>query len=253
MQNSAIRAAVKFRSKIKKSRISFESVATALKNRGCIIQFYELGKKDPMFFRHEVEELAQTVDAFTAKKDGTEIIFIQKGLTCEDKLYLLLHEAGHIILGHINTDVSVSNVRLQDMEADTFAYTVLTSPRLSRSGTAALPIWLLSMALCFTAGLFYRDGNNAGTEKQTAPYSYIESAVQFLPPVTDIETSEEPVQPVSHTAETAYIESSETVYVTSSGRKYHRETCGYVAGKKTTAILKSEAERTIEPCSVCKP
>jgi uncharacterized secreted protein with C-terminal beta-propeller domain len=45
----------------------------------------------------------------------------------------------------------------------------------------------------------------------------------------------------------------DTVYITNSGSKYHREGCRYLS-KSSVPISRSEAEaRGYEPCSVCKP
>ncbi|MBM4070790.1 MAG: nuclease [Planctomycetes bacterium] len=44
----------------------------------------------------------------------------------------------------------------------------------------------------------------------------------------------------------------DTVYITASGKKYHRASCKYVAKSKMPISLK-EAQAKYEPCSVCKP
>jgi endonuclease YncB( thermonuclease family) len=44
----------------------------------------------------------------------------------------------------------------------------------------------------------------------------------------------------------------DTVYVTASGKKYHRANCKYVAKSKIAISLK-EAQARYEPCTVCKP
>lgn len=43
-----------------------------------------------------------------------------------------------------------------------------------------------------------------------------------------------------------------TVYVTRTGKKYHRGTCRYLSKSKIPTSL-SEAQRRYEPCSVCRP
>lgn len=45
----------------------------------------------------------------------------------------------------------------------------------------------------------------------------------------------------------------ETVYITPSGHKYHRETCIYTKDKNCTALTLSEARKTHTPCKVCIP
>ena len=46
-------------------------------------------------------------------------------------------------------------------------------------------------------------------------------------------------------------ETDVVVFVTSSGRKYHREDCHFATG--ATAIPLSRAESAYEPCKICKP
>ncbi len=48
-------------------------------------------------------------------------------------------------------------------------------------------------------------------------------------------------------------ESSEIVYVTSTGKKYHRASCRYVRSRETSTISLSEAKQKYDPCSVCDP
>jgi len=43
-----------------------------------------------------------------------------------------------------------------------------------------------------------------------------------------------------------------TVYVTRTGKKYHRDGCRYLSRSKIPMSLKEAAAR-YEPCSVCKP
>lgn len=43
------------------------------------------------------------------------------------------------------------------------------------------------------------------------------------------------------------------VYVTRSGKKYHRENCMYVAGRDCSALTIEQAQKEYEPCKVCNP
>lgn len=48
---------------------------------------------------------------------------------------------------------------------------------------------------------------------------------------------------------------TEKVYVTKSGKRYHRHDCKYVKGKNgiRELTLKQASERHYTPCKVCKP
>lgn len=43
------------------------------------------------------------------------------------------------------------------------------------------------------------------------------------------------------------------VYVTQSGKKYHRENCMYVESRNCSALTIEEARKEYEPCEVCNP
>ena len=44
-----------------------------------------------------------------------------------------------------------------------------------------------------------------------------------------------------------------TVYVTRTGKLYHRDGCRYLRQSKIPSTLKDAVERGYGPCSVCKP
>jgi len=48
------------------------------------------------------------------------------------------------------------------------------------------------------------------------------------------------------------VSQDEIVYITNTGRMYHREACSYLSGSKI-AISLMEAVKSYTPCSVCKP
>jgi len=51
---------------------------------------------------------------------------------------------------------------------------------------------------------------------------------------------------------TGEVPHDEIVYITNTGRMYHRETCSYLSSSKV-AISLVEAAKSYTPCSVCKP
>jgi hypothetical protein len=44
-----------------------------------------------------------------------------------------------------------------------------------------------------------------------------------------------------------------TVYITRTGRKYHRRSCRHLSRSKIRTTLKEARERGYAPCKVCKP
>ena len=49
------------------------------------------------------------------------------------------------------------------------------------------------------------------------------------------------------------ITTSDTVYVTKSGKKFHLADCYTIEGKNLIEYTRSEAEKQYVPCKVCKP
>jgi hypothetical protein len=45
----------------------------------------------------------------------------------------------------------------------------------------------------------------------------------------------------------------QTVYITKTGRKYHRATCRYLSKSKIPTSLKDAKANGYTPCSVCRP
>lgn len=46
---------------------------------------------------------------------------------------------------------------------------------------------------------------------------------------------------------------AQTVYVTKTGEKYHKENCHYLKQSKKSITLEKALEMGYKPCSVCKP
>jgi Predicted Zn peptidase len=111
--------AVKTRQKLN-DNISFNSIENYLKTINCGLLFY--GKNDNEDCIIDVigqRGYSKTVSAFTYKSREINIIFINldNELTCEEKLFLLLHELGHILLKHKSIN-GILAYGLDECEAD---------------------------------------------------------------------------------------------------------------------------------------
>ena len=151
MNKSVSKAAIKFIKKDIKKKTDFKSVASYLKTQGYAVVFYEHDKNNELIDKYNLSEYSKTVDAFTFRKNDLKIVFINANISSEDKLFLLLHETGHIILEHLSEDKLISNSRLQDIEADAFAHTVLNPPKTKLS----IPVWIacIILSLSFASGV----------------------------------------------------------------------------------------------------
>ena len=92
------------------------------------IVFFNTSLGDIEIERYNLQH-KMNLKAFTYSKTA-KIIFIDGTLHSDDRLYLLLHEIGHIALGHIGDGrLMTRNQILIEFEADAFAYEVLTRCR----------------------------------------------------------------------------------------------------------------------------
>lgn len=216
MRNNISKTANKFIKNLK-GEVDFLNVEDCLLNQyGFKIIFYNSPSDDAELIRYGMVEKAKNTNAFTYL--GTaKIIFINNNASSEDKLYLLLHETGHIILEHFSNNNLLLKSKLQlDIEADAFAYAVLNPPNNSK---------LISCIAGFIAIAFL-----------SFYIGYTQAPVQ--------------IQPASVTYQTT----TQQVYITATGKKYHRSNCKYVKGKDNIAVIdKKQADKTHSPCSVCNP
>lgn len=125
MNKNIQKAAKKFAAHMK-GDISIESIITYLHSKGYSVVFYNDESQHPMMIKYNLVDYSKKVNGFTLCSYEDKFVFIKDGLTDSHKLYTLLHEIAHIILGHLRSDRFLQNDWLDDMEAETFTYTILT-------------------------------------------------------------------------------------------------------------------------------
>jgi len=67
------------------------------------------------------------------------------------------------------------------------------------------------------------------------------------------DTAIPPAQPPAVKEEPKSADENVTVYITKTGRKYHRGDCEWLYASRIAITLKEAKERNYEPCKVCKP
>lgn len=119
-----IKQAIKLRRKLK-WKINFESIEEYLEGIGYKVIFFNTPVGDAELTRYGLTEKAEETKAFTYC-GSAKIVFINGQLSPEDKTYLLYHELGHIVLGHLKyRHIGTNNKHLLEFQADTFAYALL--------------------------------------------------------------------------------------------------------------------------------
>lgn len=165
---------------------------------------------------------------FMFASDNVKLLFIHKYMSEADMIHYLLHELGHIYLGHTNM---INDETTQEREADDFAAQVKLMLALQNS-FRFLAVTLAAVILIVAAHHFI--GN------KVVPVSV---------PQNNIESVPEPTSLSIHQID------GETVFKTTGGEKIHRADCIYIQNK-TNIIELSKTEAIAagyEPCKVCKP
>ena len=198
-----------------KGKTDFVSIEQYLETIGYKVAFYNTPNGDKLLAKLDLLSDASDVPAFTYTGAGN-IVFIDDNVSSEDKNYLLYHEVGHILLGHLSyARMSTKNRYNMEYEADVFAH-MLLHPSNKKKLIACIIGFIAVAFLSFYVG-------------------YVSAPMQMLPTSATEQTTEQ-------------------VYITSTGKKYHRSNCRYVKGKDNIAVIdKKQADKTHSPCSVCNP
>lgn len=231
---------------------------------------------------HNLEEYYYTSNGFTyASSDGV-IIFIKDELNYLEKIDVLCHEIGHLVLGHIaigtkQKQISIENINnAQELEADVFALVLqaptylmqtlgITTKRsliekgIFKNKNAKLrrkyylqdiPIYnivhkiLLGMFITVVVvSVFTVTKTHYNNNERTIAEPETTAKTTNL---TEISTEE--LTEITSTALT----SIETVYTTKTGSKYHKPSCFHIKNRKTISMSLSDAEvQGYFPCSDC--
>lgn len=199
----------------------FISAKNYIEKLGYDVILYNTSSGDKKLIQYKCVETAKKHKAFTLC-GVPKAIFIDNDIPLEDKDYLLLHEIGHILLGHIGDGYGYArNNILIDIEANTFVNALLEYKKISY-----LPI--LCVISVIVVGIV---ANTAFLHEHNTPINAIPTST-----FNDISDNQ-----------------TDIVYITRTGNKYHRADCRYTKDKDCTAVSKSEAEQNYTPCKICKP
>lgn len=216
MQKDVVGRTAKNFIKSVKGKLDFVSVEEYLKTLGYKVIFFNTNVGDAELLRYDLMEKAKKTKAFTYNSTA-KIIFIDNKISCEDKTYLLYHETAHIMLGHLNdARLSTKNNILLDVDADTFVHEIL-KPKKTK---IFIPLFII-MVCSFIIGVFINYSDDLSNE------------------------------PVNNTI-VAQTECN-WVYITSTGTKFHTQSCTHTKNKDYARIERKEAEKIFQPCKLCNP
>ena len=244
---------------------------------------------------HNLEEYYYTSKGFTyISSDGT-IIFIKDDLEYLDKINVICHEIGHIVLKHIEAGTNQKSItcdnkdKIQELEADTFSLVFQSPTQLMQSlridtahslikegvfskknaklrykyyfqdvylnniGFKTLLCTSVLTIVALTTFNITKNHYSSNNEQNALNFEQI----IYTTEITSVVATESTTA-ITETTEitTEHIlegeGNNETVYITKTGDKYHKQDCYYIKGRNTLAITLSEANNQgYLPCSVC--
>lgn len=191
--------------------------------------------------------IPETENSIVVNSHGSKIVFIRSTLAEDDKIQSLLHEAGHISLGHMEVSNLELDSRKSERDAEKFSYAVLAELKKDRVMYFLKLICITLTVLLFLQvlpGIIKSGNDNSGTE-HARPASVTIQDTEHNPGAltNNIDVSETEDEKLQN-----------TYYVTAYGEKYHNPDCRYVKGKENLEQLTlEEAKQKYDSCSVCRP
>ncbi len=199
---------------------SLDDIVFIIKSYGFDIIDYEFGKGqksvDSLISELSLQSLASTGKAFTYQRGEIKLVFVCSLMTSEEKRYALAHELGHIVAGHLTSEVYNKANVTEEYEANEIAHYLL-HPSI---GLKAENWVYRHKSLVIVSLVILLIGIGAVLMRH---YSMVEK--------------------------TYYGE----YYVTENGEKYHDEDCIYIKDKSNVHRLTIEEYESgeFEPCRIC--
>ena len=148
--NPVKKNAKKFVKSIKED-LTVSRIILYIENLGYAVEFFGTPEGDELVNQLNLKAQAERLKSFTYV-GRVKYVFVKNSCHTADKRYLLLHELGHILLGHFSGDTIFleHNMRL-DNEAEAFVYFVLNHRKRNFFPfiTAAAVIILFAAAVFF--------------------------------------------------------------------------------------------------------
>ena len=199
--------------------INLKTVIYITENKG--IELFEYGSDnyagvENLLRELKLENAAAASHGFAFSDGMNDIIFVRETLTEEEKVLVIAHELGHILLGHLKGAASMYVGAREEYEANEFVHYIMNVDPLFRLkirihekrravlGIAAA-VMIVAAGICTVAGIIKYD-----------------SAADY--------------------------------YITETGEKYHQADCVTIRGKKVHKMTEEERESgKYTPCAVCLP
>lgn len=236
--------------KITNFPIGTSEIKQIIERSGWEIYSYKEGKE--IIDSYNLQSMVDSNDAFATRIGDRFIIFYSDSISQLDFPFILAHEIGHIVLGHLD---NTENIYEKERDSAYFANELLQYVpkfRLSISEIIVGILVLLSVwAICMTVKIKKDDTDYVATEIITSTISSANTDSIIAIESYLSETSSTTSSTISEIIETDTI--SQPVFITKFGTKYHVDGCRYIKDKDDLIELSvDEAEHAgYEPCDVC--
>ncbi len=251
--------------------LSLDMLMRIAQVNGWVLDSYENNGK--LLLSLNLVEFSEHHPAFTLQRKGRYFILYRETLSLAEKIPLIAHEFGHIVLNHIadnNQDsivlsTSPEETARQEAEAEAFARELLApAPVMKKCGATTHKKFkkLNPIVGAYEYEQLSYINNSAFTASEE-----IELCEHFKGYI--FRTQFSLCKPFGIIAavfvivtalicclifnKTPHIEKySDYIFITKSGEKYHKENCPYTSGNDTIEMEISEAELAgYEPCKYC--
>lgn len=202
-----------------------KNIERVIRSHGFEIQEFDpLETSSSVLHLNGCAEFAKFHPSFLYVQGNIKDLFIQEGLSDDDRIEYLFHEEAHIWYNHINTTGFTENSNAQQEKA---ANLFLLKLRILKFFTSALLLITILLAGLFLLPKTVESG-------QITPPN-VAAAVPQLP-------EEAPAQPIIN-----------TVYITGEGNCYHTATCSTVQNSTTLSPISCETAEALgkTPCRHC--
>ena len=150
----SIKKSARFLYRSIKGNLSVPAIIEFLQTRGYDVVFFNTPEGDDLLRRYGIKLNGAGSVTYCGV---TKVVFADDTLHISDKLYALLHECGHIMLGHlVENQIHSISKRITENEAEAFVYEVLHLHRRPKRIPALVAIVFLLVFLFFGALFAFR-------------------------------------------------------------------------------------------------
>lgn len=196
--------------------------------------------------------------SFAYHSGSTKCVFIDESIGEPDSIQLLLHEIGHIYMGHTSSrQDDAATIAKNENDANRFALLVIQriaqTERKQKILKYARSILITGASMALFICLIrvdYRSNHGSTAQETNVVVLKSESTTESA---TTKPAATEPVQ--TETAAEQAQDDTEIYYITKSGQKYHRQTCSTIKNRNPDTLVAGTREEFessgYEPCMIC--